>query len=123
MVYSISRCILLYLTVIFVPHQDFAVSEEEIHVCVGIAKWREAVENASTVSRLHVLLGIMDASIKWEKSAENAVSRESVITYFMASRATINCYPEVWGGTKGDFCPRPKVEDSNFSHLPIPRDN
>lgn len=32
------------------------------------------MENASTLSRLHVLLGIMDASIKWEKSAENAVS-------------------------------------------------
>ncbi|XP_078333883.1 tyrosine-protein kinase BAZ1B-like isoform X2 [Crassostrea virginica] len=51
---------------------DGEEKEEEIHVCVGIAKWREAVENASTVSRLHVLLGIMDASIKWEKSAENA---------------------------------------------------
>ena len=81
--------VLLYLTVLFEPHQDCAVSEEEIHVCVGIAKWREAVENASTVSRLHVLLGIMDASIKWEKSAENAVSWETVITYSMTPRATI----------------------------------
>lgn len=51
---------------------DAEEKEEEITVCLGISKWREAVENASTLSRLHVLLGIMDASIKWEKSAENA---------------------------------------------------
>ena len=108
MVYSISRCILLYLTVIFVPHQDFAVSEEEIHVCVGIAKWREAVENASTVSRLHVLLGIMDASIKWEKSAENAVSRESVITYSMASRATIKLLSRGVGRNQRRLLPKAK---------------
>lgn len=54
-------------------NQCLKCTEEEISVCLGISKWREAVENASTVSRLHVLMGIMDASIKWEKSAENAV--------------------------------------------------
>ncbi|XP_055996600.1 tyrosine-protein kinase BAZ1B-like isoform X2 [Ostrea edulis] len=53
-------------------NSDSEEKEEEISVCLGISKWREAVENASTVSRLHVLMGIMDASIKWEKSAENA---------------------------------------------------
>lgn len=41
---------------------------------MGLMKWKEAVENSKTYSRLHVLLGILDACIKWEKSAENAVS-------------------------------------------------
>ncbi|XP_061178155.1 tyrosine-protein kinase BAZ1B-like isoform X1 [Saccostrea echinata] len=51
---------------------DAEEKEEEITVCLGISKWREAVENASTLSRLHVLFGILEACIKWEKSAENA---------------------------------------------------
>lgn len=38
-----------------------------------VAIWRENVETASTLSRLHVLLGMLDSCIKWEKSAENAV--------------------------------------------------
>ncbi|XP_033102198.1 tyrosine-protein kinase BAZ1B-like [Anneissia japonica] len=37
-----------------------------------VLKWREAVENPTTLSRLHVLLGIFESSVKWEKSAENA---------------------------------------------------
>ncbi|KAK3101036.1 hypothetical protein FSP39_000430 [Pinctada imbricata] len=41
-------------------------------VPVGVTRWQEAVENASTFSRLHVLLGVLDACIKWEKSSENA---------------------------------------------------
>ncbi|KAL3841380.1 hypothetical protein ACJMK2_019534 [Sinanodonta woodiana] len=46
--------------------------ETELKVVKGIAAWREAVEKCSTLSRLHTLLGILDSSIKWEKSAENA---------------------------------------------------
>ncbi|XP_014681000.1 PREDICTED: tyrosine-protein kinase BAZ1B-like isoform X2 [Priapulus caudatus] len=38
----------------------------------GKNRWQEEVENCTTLSRLHVLLGIVDASIKWEKSAKNA---------------------------------------------------
>ncbi|KAK6190909.1 hypothetical protein SNE40_002675 [Patella caerulea] len=34
--------------------------------------WIQAVENCQTISRLHVLLGILETSIRWEKSAENA---------------------------------------------------
>ncbi|KAH9510396.1 Tyrosine-protein kinase baz1b [Bulinus truncatus] len=34
--------------------------------------WKEAVENCQTLSRLHVLMALLDACIKWEKSAENA---------------------------------------------------
>ena len=40
----------------------------------GIQEWKEAVKSAATLSRLHVLLGILDSCIKWEKSAEHAVS-------------------------------------------------
>ncbi|XP_060064510.1 tyrosine-protein kinase BAZ1B-like [Ylistrum balloti] len=47
-------------------------NEEEEKEIAGIVEWREAVESASTLSRLHVLMGILDNSIKWEKSAENA---------------------------------------------------
>ncbi|XP_021346334.1 tyrosine-protein kinase BAZ1B-like isoform X2 [Mizuhopecten yessoensis] len=46
--------------------------EEEEKEIAGIVEWREAVESASTLSRLHVLMAILDNSIKWEKSAENA---------------------------------------------------
>ncbi|PVD33659.1 hypothetical protein C0Q70_04917 [Pomacea canaliculata] len=37
-----------------------------------LQQWKGAVENCSTLSRLHVLLSMMDSCIKWEKSAENA---------------------------------------------------
>ncbi|XP_033752647.1 tyrosine-protein kinase BAZ1B-like isoform X2 [Pecten maximus] len=47
-------------------------NEEEEKEIKGIVEWREAVESATTLSRLHVLMGILDNSIKWEKSAENA---------------------------------------------------
>ena len=40
----------------------------------GIISWRDAVKTCATYSRLHVLLGILDSCIKWEKSSENAVS-------------------------------------------------
>ncbi|XP_064634719.1 tyrosine-protein kinase BAZ1B-like [Lineus longissimus] len=45
---------------------------EEDKVPEGVTKWTEAVVSAQTMSRLHVLLGMLDACIKWEKSAENA---------------------------------------------------
>ncbi|XP_074660006.1 tyrosine-protein kinase BAZ1B-like [Tubulanus polymorphus] len=37
-----------------------------------LKSWIEAVESSATFSRLHVLLGMLDASIMWEKSAEHA---------------------------------------------------
>ena len=40
------------------------------------------IETVSTYSRLHVLLGILDSCVKWEKSAENAVSQCSDIHYY-----------------------------------------
>ncbi|XP_052800814.1 tyrosine-protein kinase BAZ1B-like isoform X2 [Mya arenaria] len=46
--------------------------EEEAKVAPGLVRWREAVASAGTMSRLHVLLGILDSCIKWEKSAEHA---------------------------------------------------
>ncbi|XP_071955362.1 tyrosine-protein kinase BAZ1B-like [Antedon mediterranea] len=45
---------------------------DEPKVPEKILKWRDAVESATTLSRLHVLLGIFESSVKWEKSAENA---------------------------------------------------
>ncbi|XP_064601605.1 tyrosine-protein kinase BAZ1B-like [Liolophura sinensis] len=38
----------------------------------AVDKWREGLEQSQTLSRLHVLMGIFDSCIKWEKSAENA---------------------------------------------------
>ncbi|KAA0191435.1 hypothetical protein HAZT_HAZT000821, partial [Hyalella azteca] len=34
----------------------------------GVLKWREAVESCKTYSRLHVLVGMFDSCIKWERS-------------------------------------------------------
>ena len=36
-------------------------------------KLQEAISDCPTFSRLHFLLGIVESSVKWEKSAENAV--------------------------------------------------
>ncbi|XP_060562617.1 LOW QUALITY PROTEIN: tyrosine-protein kinase BAZ1B-like [Ruditapes philippinarum] len=47
--------------------------EEEVKVeAPGIQQWREAVKSSKTMSRLHVLLGILENCVKWEKSAANA---------------------------------------------------
>lgn len=35
-------------------------------------KWKTAIREAQTLSRMHVLLGMLDACIKWDMSAENA---------------------------------------------------
>lgn len=35
-------------------------------------KWKCAIREAQTFSRMHVLLGMLDACIKWDMSAENA---------------------------------------------------
>ena len=48
--------------------------EAESLVLVGKERWVEAVKACSTWSRMHVLLGMMDSCMKWEKSAEHAVS-------------------------------------------------
>lgn len=49
------------------------------HVCVlscqvatAVEKWKSAIREAQTFSRMHVLLGMLDACIKWDMSAENA---------------------------------------------------
>ena len=52
--------------------EDKVVEEEKI--CLALIRWREAVDACPTWSRLHVLMAILEACIKWEKSAENAVS-------------------------------------------------
>ena len=39
-----------------------------------VQNWRENVKKVKTMSALHTLLGILENSVKWDKSAENAVS-------------------------------------------------
>ncbi|TRY93838.1 hypothetical protein DNTS_023763 [Danionella cerebrum] len=45
---------------------------EEARVATAVEKWKTAVREAHTFSRMHVLLGMLDACIKWDMSAENA---------------------------------------------------
>lgn len=41
-------------------------------VATAVEKWKTAIREAQTLSRMHVLLGMLDACIKWDMSAENA---------------------------------------------------
>ncbi|XP_059362086.1 tyrosine-protein kinase BAZ1B-like [Carassius carassius] len=45
---------------------------EEARVATAVEKWKTAVREAQTFSRMHVLLGMLDACIKWDMSAENS---------------------------------------------------
>ncbi|XP_005986927.1 tyrosine-protein kinase BAZ1B isoform X2 [Latimeria chalumnae] len=45
---------------------------EEAKVASAVEKWKSAIREAQTFSRMHVLLGMLDACIKWDMSAENA---------------------------------------------------
>ncbi|XP_025067152.1 tyrosine-protein kinase BAZ1B isoform X2 [Alligator sinensis] len=45
---------------------------EEAKVASAVEKWKAAIREAQTFSRMHVLLGMLDACIKWDMSAENA---------------------------------------------------
>nr|XP_015223247.1 PREDICTED: tyrosine-protein kinase BAZ1B isoform X2 [Lepisosteus oculatus] len=45
---------------------------EEARVATAVEKWKTMIREAQTFSRVHVLLGMLDACIKWDMSAENA---------------------------------------------------
>ncbi|XP_063812221.1 tyrosine-protein kinase BAZ1B [Pseudophryne corroboree] len=45
---------------------------EEAKVASAVEKWKTAILEAQTFSRVHVLLGMLDACIKWDMSSENA---------------------------------------------------
>ncbi|XP_066455819.1 tyrosine-protein kinase BAZ1B [Eleutherodactylus coqui] len=45
---------------------------EEAKVASAVEKWKTAIREAQTFSRMHVLLGMLDACIKWDMSSENA---------------------------------------------------
>ncbi|XP_069470886.1 tyrosine-protein kinase BAZ1B [Ambystoma mexicanum] len=45
---------------------------EEAKVASAVEKWKTAIRDAQTFSRMHVLLGMLDACIKWDMSSENA---------------------------------------------------
>ncbi|KAJ8402237.1 hypothetical protein AAFF_G00371020 [Aldrovandia affinis] len=44
----------------------------EARVATAVEKWKSSIREAQTFSRMHVLLGMLDACIKWDMSAENA---------------------------------------------------
>ncbi|XP_072325430.1 tyrosine-protein kinase BAZ1B isoform X1 [Scyliorhinus torazame] len=45
---------------------------EEAKVASALELWKCAIQEAQTFSRMHVLLGMLDACIKWDMSTENA---------------------------------------------------
>ncbi|KAK1158364.1 tyrosine-protein kinase BAZ1B-like isoform X1 [Acipenser oxyrinchus oxyrinchus] len=45
---------------------------EEARVACAVEKWKTMIREAQTFSRMHALLGMLDACIKWDMSAENA---------------------------------------------------
>ncbi|KAJ1185002.1 hypothetical protein NDU88_001798 [Pleurodeles waltl] len=45
---------------------------EEAKVASAVEKWKVAIRDAQTFSRMHALLGMLDACIKWDMSSENA---------------------------------------------------
>ncbi|CAH1232867.1 BAZ1B [Branchiostoma lanceolatum] len=47
-------------------------NEVQLYEPREVELWRQATAECSTMSRLHVLMGVLDACIKWDKSAENA---------------------------------------------------
>ena len=56
------------------------VVEEIIVKHEKVTKLQDAIRECPTFSRLHFLMGIVDSGIKWEKSAENAVSTTYLLT-------------------------------------------
>ncbi|CAG5121191.1 unnamed protein product, partial [Candidula unifasciata] len=48
------------------PHEKEDKTEK------AVREWKEQVERCPTMSRLHVLMALLDSCVKWEKSAENA---------------------------------------------------
>ncbi|XP_069617493.1 tyrosine-protein kinase BAZ1B [Ranitomeya imitator] len=45
---------------------------EAAKVASAVEKWKTAIREAQTFSRMHVLLGMLDACIKWDMSSANA---------------------------------------------------
>uniref|UniRef100_A0AAQ4QYW4 Tyrosine-protein kinase BAZ1B n=1 Tax=Gasterosteus aculeatus aculeatus TaxID=481459 RepID=A0AAQ4QYW4_GASAC len=59
----------------------------EARVATAVEKWKTALREAQTFSRMHVLLGMLDACIKWDMSAENArckVCRRKVLRHSLS---------------------------------------
>ena len=57
---------------VFLVDEDEVPQDDLVHV--GMQSWTEAIDSCLTLSRLHLLLCMFDSCVKWEKSAENAVS-------------------------------------------------
>ena len=54
-----------------------------------VQNWRENVKQVKTMSALHTLLGILENSVKWDKSAENAVSLVNFVNKSSVLRSLI----------------------------------
>ncbi|CAG2228165.1 BAZ1B [Mytilus edulis] len=91
------------------------IQEEEETEVAGVVNWREAVKSCTTMSRLHVLIGMLDSCIKWEKSAEN-VDEEGDIK---DEKNCIEC-----GGDEGlIFCSEcPSAYHLDCHHPPLRRE-
>ena len=40
-----------------------------------VGEWCKSVKKSPTLSKLHTMYGILETSVKWEKSAENMVRK------------------------------------------------
>jgi len=65
---------LLAADIVSESHNDIKKKKKED----GVKEWLEAVAQCLTLSRLNVLIGILESCVKWEKSAENAVCTVTV---------------------------------------------
>eukprot|EP00058_Branchiostoma_floridae_P006406 XP_002591894.1 hypothetical protein BRAFLDRAFT_125529 [Branchiostoma floridae] len=52
--------------------EDKDENEVQLYEPREVELWRQASAECPTMSRLHVMMGMLDACIKWDKSAENA---------------------------------------------------
>ena len=79
------KIIIIYFVLLRCFNKLWFVLEYEEKESSGTIKWKEAVENCQTYSRLHVLVGIFDSCIKWEKSMATLV----ILLNFILSMATL----------------------------------
>ncbi len=59
------------------------IVEETVSNHEKVIKLREAIDECPTLSRLHFLMSIIETGVKWEKSAENAVSLNKDPTFVL----------------------------------------
>ena len=82
-------------------------------VATAVEKWKTAIREAQTFSRMHVLLGMLDACIKWDMSAENArckvcrrKGKDSCCLSHLVSKNGVNmmCIAGLFAASKSVIC-------------------